>query len=80
LIDPIRRKTMPQFSSQAVAVIKAALDGAMKRVPSRYATVTMKVYLAECILKAAAQGETSYGGLVTIATNQIQDAITLLFP
>jgi hypothetical protein len=69
---------MPQFNSQTIRVMRAALDDVMKKVPSRYATITMKVYLAECILKAAAQGETSYGGLVDAATNQIQEAIKLL--
>jgi len=51
----------------------------MKNVPSKYATITTKVYQAEYILKAAAKGETSYGGFVETATNQIQEAITLLF-
>ena len=70
---------MPQFNSQMVRVMRTALDDVMKKVPSRYATLATKVYLAECILKAAAQGETSYGGFVDTATNQIQEAIKLLF-
>jgi hypothetical protein len=39
---------------------------------------TIKAYLAECILKAAAQGQTSYDGLVATAVDQIKDALTLL--
>ena len=70
---------MPQFNSQMVRVMRTALDDVMKKVPSRYATLTTKIYLAECILKAAAQGETSYGGFVDTATNHIQEAIRLLF-
>ena len=70
---------MAQFNSRTVRVMRAALDGAMKKVPSKYATIATKVYLAECILKAAAKGETSYGGFVETATNQIQEAIKLLF-
>lgn len=49
----------------------------MRKVPMECATMAVKVYLAECILKAAAQGHTSYGDLVTAAADQIQVAISL---
>lgn len=39
--------------------------------------MAVKVYLAECILKAAAQGHTSYNELIVAATDQIQIAISL---
>ena len=40
-------------------------------------TTAVKVYLAECILKAAAQGHTSYNELIVAAADQIQVAISL---
>lgn len=39
--------------------------------------MAVKVYLAECILKAAAQGHTGYNDLIGVATDQIQVAISL---
>lgn len=44
----------------------------MSKVPEEMSNVTTKAFLAECILKAAAQGHTSYGDLVASATDQIQ--------
>ena len=38
----------------------------------------VKAHLAECILKAAAQGHTSYGELVRAASEQIQLVVSLL--
>ena len=56
--------------------MRNALEDVMTRVPPAYVTATVKVYLAECILKAA-QGHTSYNELVTAAADQIQTAISL---
>ena len=50
---------MPQFAPQVVEDMRNALEDVMTRVPMEYSTTTVKVYLAECILKAAAQGHTS---------------------
>ena len=68
---------MPQFAPQLVQDMRNALDDVMTRVPTEYATMAVKVYLAECILKAAAQGHTSYNELVVAASDQIQAAISL---
>jgi hypothetical protein len=43
-----------------------------RRVPTEYATSERKAYLAEYILKAAAQGHTTYNELVAAAGDQIQ--------
>ena len=40
--------------------MRNALEDVMTRVPAQYVTAAVKVYLAECILKAAAQGHTNY--------------------
>jgi hypothetical protein len=47
---------MPQFDPELILVMKRALEDVMTRVPLEYSTPAAKAYLAECILKAAAQG------------------------
>jgi len=58
--------------------MRKALEESMTRVPVEYSTPAIKAYLAECILKAAAQGRTSYNGLVAAAVEQVQNAMTLV--
>jgi hypothetical protein len=43
--------------------MRAVLEEAMTKVPAEQATTVTKAYLAEFILKAAAEGLTSYRGL-----------------
>jgi hypothetical protein len=52
--------------------MRAALDEAMTKIPLEQATPGIKAALAECILKAAAEGRTSYDDLVAMASDQIQ--------
>ena len=68
---------MPQFDSEIVQLMRTALEEVMMRVPVEYSSPALKAYLAECILKAAAQGQTSYDGLLAAAADQIQAAMTL---
>ena len=68
---------MPQFAPQLIRDMRNVLEDVMTRVPMEYATLAVKVYLAECILKAAAQGHTSYNELIVAATDNIQAAISL---
>jgi hypothetical protein len=68
---------MPQFELQLVQEMRKALEDVMTRVPTKYSTLAVKVYLAECILKAAAQGHISYNDLVAAAADQVQVAISL---
>jgi hypothetical protein len=69
---------MPQFDPRLISLMKHALEDVMSRVPLEHATPAAKAYLAECILKAAAQGHTTYNELVAAASDQIQ-AILALF-
>ena len=57
--------------------MKNALEDVMTRVPMEYSTPATKAYLAECILKAAAQGHTTYNELVAAAADQIQVILSL---
>jgi hypothetical protein len=68
---------MPHFDHELVEVMRDALEEVMAKVPSEYSTPTTKAYLAECILKTAAQGQIGRNELVAAAADQIQVAITL---
>ena len=68
---------MPQFAPQLIQDIRSALEDVMTTVPMEYSTTAVKVYLAECILKAAAEGHTSYNELIVAASDRIQVAISL---
>jgi hypothetical protein len=69
---------MPQFEPQLIQVMKRVLEDVMARVPLEHSTPAAKAFLAECILKAAAQGQTNYDALVGVATDQLQ-MISFLF-
>ena len=68
---------MPQFTPRLIQDMRNALEDVMTGVPPAHVTTAVKVYLAECILKAAAQGHTNYNELVAAAADQIQTAISL---
>ena len=68
---------MPQFTPQLIRDMRKALEDVMTRVPVEYTTAAVKVYLAECILKAAAEGHTNYNELFAAAADQIRTAISL---
>jgi len=72
------RHSMPQFDPELVQVMRSVLDDVMTSVPLEISGTTAKAYLAEAILKAAAQGHTSYNELMAAATNQIQTILSIL--
>jgi hypothetical protein len=74
----IGSQAMPYFDPQLIGLMRSVLEDVMTRVPAEHSTPATKAYLAECILKAAAQGHTSYNELVTAAADQI-DIVLLLF-
>lgn len=69
---------MPQFDPQLVQVMKRVLEDVMTRVPLEHSTPAAKAYLAEFILKAAAQGHTNYDALFAAASDQIQVILSLI--
>jgi hypothetical protein len=69
---------MPQFDPELIKVMKEVLEDTMARVPLEHSTPAAKAYFAEFILKAAAQGQTSYDALIAAATNQIELFVSLL--
>jgi len=68
---------MPQFDPQLIQDMRNALEEVMTKVPLEYSTSAAKAYLAECILKAAAQGHTSYNELIAAASDQINVILSL---
>jgi hypothetical protein len=59
------------FNPALITIMRAVLEEAMTKVPAEQATTVTKAYLAEFILKAAAEGLTSYEGLMVAAINQL---------
>jgi hypothetical protein len=68
---------MPTFDPQLIQLMRSVLEEAMAKVPVDQSTPAIKAYLAECILKAAAQGQTSHDGLLNAAVDQIHVLLSL---
>jgi hypothetical protein len=73
----IGRVIMSAYSPELIQTMRAALEEAMTKVPLDQATPGIKAHLAECILKAAAEGHTSYEGLIAAAADQLQTILTM---
>jgi hypothetical protein len=69
---------MPSYSPELVQTMRAALDEVMTKIPVEQATPGIKAYMAEFILKAAAEGRTSYEDLLLAASAHIQTALSQL--
>jgi hypothetical protein len=67
-----------QYSSELIRTMRQALEAVMASVPPDQSVFGLKAAVAECILKAAAHGQTSYDGLVTSASDQVQTIISML--
>jgi hypothetical protein len=57
--------------------MRGVLEEAMTKVPAEQATTVTKAYLAEFILKAAAEGLTSYEGLMAAVINQLPTILSM---
>ena len=68
---------MPTFSPVLVSIMRTVLEETMTKVPSEQATTLTKVHLAEFILKAAAEGVTSYEGLAAAALDQLPSILSM---
>jgi hypothetical protein len=69
---------MPSYSPELIQIMRAALDDVMTRIPADQATPGLKAQMAEFILKAAAEGQTTYDGLLTAAWGQMQTILSML--
>ena len=67
---------MPDFNPELIQTMRAALDEVMTTIPVEQATPGIKAHMAELILKAAADGRTSYAGLLAAASDEIQTVLS----
>ena len=71
---------MPSHSPELRRSMRAALNEVMTKIPSDQATTEVKAYMAEIILKAAAEGQTNYQVLLAAASEQIEAVLSQLRP
>jgi len=64
--------------SQLLKVMRTAFDQVVTGAPLEYSTLEMKAYLFQCILEAAAQGETRLEGFMASTAEQMQEIIVPL--
>ncbi len=69
---------MAGYSPELIQIMRTALDDVMTKVPADQATQGVKAQMAEFILRAAAEGLTTYDALVAAASDQIQSVISML--
>jgi hypothetical protein len=69
---------MRSYSPEFVRIMRVALDDVMTQIPVERATPSIKAHMAEIILKTAAAGETTYDGLLTAASQQIDAVLCAL--
>jgi len=69
---------MPAYAPELIAVMRTVLEAVMTKIPADQATPAVKVRMAEIILKAAADGRTSYDDLLAAASGQIQMILSML--
>ena len=69
---------MPSYSPELIQVMRAALDDAVTRLPIDHVTPAIKAQIAEVILKAAAEGQTTHDGLVAAVASQMQTILAML--
>jgi hypothetical protein len=68
---------MPTFSPALITIMRGVLEEAMTKVPAEQATTVTKAYLAEFIVKAAAEGVTSYEGLMAAVISQLPTILSM---
>ena len=65
---------MASYGPELIQIMRAVLDDVMTKIPVEQVTPGVKAHMAEVILKAAAEGQTSYDGLLASASAQIGEA------
>jgi hypothetical protein len=69
---------MAIYGPELIQIMRAVLDEVMTKIPVEQVTPGLKAHMAQIILKAAAEGQTSYDGLLASASDQIQTVLSLL--
>src|SRR5262249_23648016 len=76
--DETGERIMASYGPELIQIMRAVLDEVMTKIPVDQVTPGVKAHMAEVILKAAAQGQTSYDALLASASDQIQTILSLL--
>jgi hypothetical protein len=71
-------RIMPSYGPEVIQTMRTVLDEVMTKIPVEQVTPGIKAHMAEFILKAAAEGQTSYDGLLASASSQIQTILSML--
>ena len=69
---------MASYGPELIQTMRVVLDEVMTKIPVDQVTPGLKAHMAQIILKAAAEGQTSYDGLLASASNQIQTILSML--
>jgi hypothetical protein len=56
--------------------MRSALDEVVTKIPANQATSAVKAKIAELILKTAAEGQRSYEGLISAASEQVPTIVS----
>ena len=67
---------MPLYGPELIRLMRTVLEDVMLQVPPSISNTATKALLAETILKAAAQGQTSYSELYATAIQTIVSMIS----
>jgi hypothetical protein len=69
---------MASYGPELTQTMRAVLDEVMTKIPVDQVTPGLKAHMAQIILKAAAEGQTSYDGLLASASDHIQTILSML--
>jgi len=69
---------MASYGPELIQTMRVVLDEVMTKIPVDQVTPGLKAHMAQIILKAAAEGQTSYDGLLASASGQIQTILSML--
>jgi hypothetical protein len=67
---------MLHYSQDFVQTMRSALDELVTKIPASQATSAVRAKIAEVILKTAAEGQRSYEGLISAASEQVPTIIS----
>src|SRR5262249_3399448 len=76
--DETGERIMASYGPELIQIMRAVLDEVMTKIPVEQVTPGLKAHMAQIILKAAAEGQTSYDGLLASASDQIQTILSML--
>jgi hypothetical protein len=71
-------RIMPSYGPELIQTMRTVLDEVMTKIPVEQVTPGIKAHMAEFILKAVAEGQTSYDGLLASASSQIETIVSML--